>query len=211
MAASSRVGASVGELTEAVIVDTPKTAEGIAAGSGARIVVLSQSDPRASVPAVDADRLNPVGWTNDHRGHAVALGTPDHLPQTKRVRRTVSIDAHTACRHAHHVVDTAAYHGDPIARAGGLAALAAIGTVVHIADNSADLHHRLGSELYGLMADERTIDADENQREAFSVAMRRSALRDHSLRARVRQLLTPTGLSAPAAAGRLDPAGHQAA
>ena len=197
LAASSRVGASVGDFTEAVIVDTPEMAEGIAAGNGTRIVVLSQSDPRASVPAFDAERLNPVRWTADHRGHAVALETPDHLPRTKRTRRTVGVDARSACRRAHHVVDTAAYHDGPITRAGRLAALAAVGAVVHIADNSADLFHRLGSELYALMADEGILTADQHQREAFSVAMRRSALRDHSLRARVRQLLAPTSLCGP--------------
>ena len=197
LAASSRVSTAVGEFTEAVIVDEPETAEGVAAGSGIKIVALSRSDPRASVPAFDAESLNPVGWTPDHHSHAVALGSPDHLPQTKRARRTVSIDARSACRRAHHVVDTAAFHADVLARAGALAALAATGTVVHIADGNAELHHSLGSELYGLMIDDSIISADQHQREAFSVAMRRSALRDHSLRARVRQLLAPSGLCGP--------------
>lgn len=197
LAASGRVGSTVGELTEAVIVDTPEIAEDIAAGTGIGISVLSQTDPRASVAAFDAESINPVGWTPDHRGHAVALGTPDHLPQQKRARRSVSIEARSVCRRAHHVLDTAAFHTDALARAGALAALAAAGAVVHIADKDAELHHRLGSELYGLMADESTLTADEHQREALSVAMRRSALRDHSLRARVRQLLAPTGFCGP--------------
>ena len=197
LAASSRVGPSVGDLTEAVIVDTPELAETIGAGAEVTVVVLSQSDPCASVPAFDAERVNPVGWTTDHRGHAVALGSPEHLPQAKRARRTVSIDARTACRRAHHVVDMAVYHADAVTRAGALAALAAAGAVVHIADKDAELHHRLGSELYALMADESILTADEHQREAFSVAMRRSALRDHSLRARTRQLLAGTGLCGP--------------
>ncbi|MXZ98385.1 MAG: glycosyltransferase [Acidimicrobiaceae bacterium] len=198
LAASSRVGSAVGEFTEAMIVDTPETAGGIAAASGVGIVVLSRSDPRVSVPAFDAERLNPVGWTPDHRSHPVALGSPDHLPRTKRVRRIVSIDARSTCRRAHHVMDTAAYHVDAPTRAGALAALAAVGTVVHMADKDAELHHCLGTELYGLMADETILTAGQHRREAFSVAMRRAALRDHSLRARVRQLLAPTGLCGPA-------------
>ena len=195
--ASSRVGSAVGELTEALTVDTPEMADGIDPGAEITVIVLSESDPRASVPAFDAESVNPVGFPADHCGHAVALGTPDHLPQLKRARRTVSIDARTACRRAHHVVDTAAYHKDALARAGALAGLAATGAVVHIADKDAELHHRLGSELYALMADESILSADQHQREAFSVAMRRSALRDHSLRARTRQLLAATGLCGP--------------
>ena len=197
LAVSSRVGSAIGELTEAVIVDTPETAEAIGIGADVAVVVLSESDPRTSVPAFDAESVNPVGWTIDHRGRAVALGPPEFLAQSKRTRRTASIGARTACRRAHHVMDTAAYHDDAPSRAGILAALASTGAVVHIADHNAELHHCLGSELYGLMADERIVSADPHQREAFSVAMRRSALRDHSLRARVRQLLAPTALCGP--------------
>ena len=197
LAVSSRVGSAIGELTEAVIVDTPETAEAIGVGADVAVVVLSESDPRTSVPAFDAESVNPVGWTIDHRGRAVALGPPEFLAQSKRTRRTASIGARTACRRAHHVMDTAAYHDDAPSRAGILAALASTGAVVHIADHNAELHHCLGSELYGLMADERIVSADPHQREAFSVAMRRSALRDHSLRARVRQLLAPTALCGP--------------
>ena len=197
LAVSSRVGSAIGELTEAVIVDTPETAEAIGIGADVAVVVLSESDPRTSVPAFDAESVNPVGWTIDHRGRAVALGPPEFLAQSKRTRSTASIGARAACRRAHHVMDTAAYHDDAPSRAGILAALASTGAVVHIADHNAELHHCLGSELYGLMADERIIEANEIQREAFSVAMRRSALRDHSLRARVRQLLASTGLCVP--------------
>ena len=197
LAASGRVGSVVGELTEGVIVDAPEMAEGINTDAEIAVIVLSESDPRASVPAFDAESINPVGWAIEHRGHAVALGSPEHLPQPKRARRTVSIAARTACRRAHHVVDTAAYHNDALARAGALAGLAATGAVVHIADKDAELHHCLGSELYSLMADESILSADEHQREAFSVAMRRGALRDHSLRARTRQLLAATGLCGP--------------
>ena len=197
LANSSRVSSEIGDFTEAVIVDTPKMAADLESSAVAAVVVLSDSDPRGSVPAFDAERLNPLGWDIDHRGHAAALGLPDELPQAKRTRRTATVADRSACRLAHHVLDTAAYHPDPVARAATLAALAATGAVTHIADNDAELHHRLGAELYGLMADEDILTADEHQREAFSVAMRRAALRDHSLRARTRQLLAGTGLCGP--------------
>ena len=197
LAASGRVGSTIGESTEAVMVDTPATAEALGLGAGIAVVVLSESDPRASVPAFDAESVNPVGWTSDHRDRAVTLGPPELLAQSRRTRKTATIGARDAGRRAHHVIDTAAYHEDAPSRAGVLAALASTGAVVHVADHSAELHHCLGSELYGLMADERIIEADQIQREAYSVAMRRGALRDHSLRARVRQLLAPTGLCGP--------------
>ena len=197
LAASSRVGSTIGDLTEAVIVDTPETTEAIGVGAHIAVVALSESDPRASVPAFDVQSVNPVGWNIDHRGRAVTLGPPEFLAQSKRTRRMASIGARAEARRAHHVIDTAAYHDDAPSRAGILAALASTGAIVHIVDHNAELHHCLGAELYGLMADERIIEADESQREAFSVAMRRCALRDHSLRARVRQLLASTGLYVP--------------
>ena len=198
LASSSWVSSEIGEFTEAVIVDTSQMAADLGAGAVAAVVVLADLDPRASVPAFDAERLNPLGWDIDHRGHAAALGPPDELPRSIRTRRTATVADRSACRLAHHVVDTAAYHPDAVARAATLAALAATGAVVHIADKDAELHHRLGAELYGLMADEDVLTADQQQREAFSVAMRRAALRDHSLRARTRQLLAGTGLCGPA-------------
>lgn len=197
LAASGRVGNVIGPDTEAAIVDTPHHAHDIGANATRAVVVLSEIDPRASVPAFDAESVNPVGWTLDHRGHTLALGPSEHLPESKRTQRTASPHGRTACRHAHHVVDTAAYHSDATARAGALVALAASGAVVHIADHSGELHHRLGAELYFLMADERIVTADAHEREAFSVAMRRSALRDHSLRARTRQVLAGTDLGGP--------------
>jgi GT2 family glycosyltransferase len=197
LAASSRVGPTIGESTEVVIVDTAETAEALGLDFGAAVVVLSESDPRTSAPAFDAESVNPVGWSSDHRDRAVALGPPELLVQAKRPRRTARIGARDAGRRAHHVLDIAAYHEDAPSRAGVLAALAATGAVVHLADHRAELHRCIGSELYGLMADERIVSADPHQREAFSVAMRRCALRDHSLRARVRQLLAGTGLCGP--------------
>ena len=197
LAASGRVGCEVGPHTEALIVDTLEQARTAASDTPAVVVALSESDPRASVVAFDAESLNPLNWPVDCSEHGVSLGPPELVTSAKRPPHAVSPEQRTVCRHAHHVVDTAAYHDDVVTRAGRLAALAAIGSVVHIADNSADLYHRLGSELYGLMIDDRIVSADQHQREAFSVAMRRCALRDHSLRARVRQLLAGTGLCGP--------------
>ncbi len=197
LAASGRITSEVGPHTEALIVDTPEHARGAGSDTPAVVVALSESDPRASVAAFDAEGLNPLNWPVDHSGHGVALGPPELVTSAKRPPHGVSPEQRTVCQRAHHVVDTAAYHDDTLTRAGTLAVLAAVGAVVHIADNSADLYHRLGSELYGLMIDDRIVSADPHQREAFSVAMRRSALRDHSLRARVRQLLAPAGLCGP--------------
>ncbi len=196
-ATSDRVTGEMGPHTEALIVDTPEHARGAGPGTPEVVVALSESDPRAAVAAFDAESLNPLQWPVDHSGHGVALGPPELVTRAKRPPHAVDAGQRTVCRRAHHVVDTAAYHEDALTRAGTLAALAATGAVVHIADNSADLYNRLGSELYGLMIDDRILSADQHQREAYSVAMRRGALRDHSLRARVRQLLAPTGLCGP--------------
>ena len=196
-AASDRVTSEIGPHTEALIVDTPEHARGVAPDTPALVVALSESDPRASVAAFDAERLNPLNWPVDHSGHGVALGPPERVPREKRPPHAVRPDKRTVCQRAHHVVDASAYHDDSLSRAGTLAALAATGSVVHIIDGDAGLHHALGSELYALMADDCTLTADPHEREAISVAMRRIALRDHSLRARVRQLLAPTGLCGP--------------
>ncbi len=196
LAASGRVTGEIEPQTEVLIVDAPSRE--VEAGSGMPVVVvLSESDPRASVAAFDAESLNPMNWPSDHSGHGLALGPPERVTSSKRPPHAVSPKKRTVCQQAHHVVDASAFHEDTVTRAGMLAALAATGTVVHIADGNAELHHSLGSELYGLMIDDGIVSADEHRREALSVAMRRSALRDHSLRARVRQLLAPTGLCGP--------------
>jgi len=87
---------------------------------------------------------------------------------------------------------------DPAARAGVLAAAAATGSVVHIADDDGELRPRLGEDLHSLMTDgDRIGSADAHGREALSIEMRRAALRDHSLRARARQVMATAGLEAP--------------
>ena len=78
---------------------------------------------------------------------------------------------------------------DPVSRAAALAALAGAGAVVLVGDDDRCLRPMLGSELHDLMADsERIAGADAHELEAVSIDMRRCALRDHSLRARARQV-----------------------
>lgn len=97
-----------------------------------------------------------------------------------------------------HLEDWTDPGADPAARAGELAAAAATGAVVCVRRDDPDLASCLGSELYGLMADaERITNADGHRHEALSIAMRRAALRDHSLRARARQVLSAAGLGGP--------------
>ena len=197
LAASSRVSSEIGPQTEALVVDTPDDSHRAGTGTSVTVVVLSESDPRASVAAFDAESLNPVHWPAKHSRQAYALGPPERVPAPIRPPRAVSPDQRATCRQAHHLVDASAYHRDSLGRAGKLVALAATGAVVHIIDGDVELESRLGSQLYSLMSDASILEADQHQREAFSVAMRRIALRDHSLRARMRQLLAPTDLGGP--------------
>ena len=101
-------------------------------------------------------------------------------------------------RRVHHVEDWTASEADAAVRAGELVAAAATGAVVSVSHRSPRLESCLGEELYGLMSDStRIAHADGRQREALSIAMRRAALRNHSLRARARQVLSAAGLQGP--------------
>lgn len=101
-------------------------------------------------------------------------------------------------RRAHHVEDWTSPRADPTARAGELAAAAAVGAVVCVRRGGPELEACLGSELYSLMTDSgRITGTDSHQREALSIAMRRAALRDHSLSARARQASAAGGTEAP--------------
>ena len=156
----------------------------LAAGVSPRITVVSLCDlePSASVPALDPETTNPVGWKAVHDPG----GAPPDGPGPE------------ALRSAHHVDDwTGSWH-DPADRAGELVAAAATGAVIRLSQNSHELEPYLGTELYGLMADaERIAGADGHTREALSIAMRRAALRDHSLRTRARQILAAAGREGP--------------
>ena len=86
---------------------------------------------------------------------------------------------------------------DPALRAAALAARAATGAVVRIRSDEHEMRPLLGPELHDLMADgERIAGADAHGREAISIDMRRCALRDHSLRARARQVMAAAGRQA---------------
>ena len=86
---------------------------------------------------------------------------------------------------------------DPAVRAAALAARAASGAVVCVDSGEPELRPLLGAELHDLMTDgERIAGADAHGREAISIDMRRCALRDHSLRARARQVIAAAGLEA---------------
>ncbi len=183
---ASRVGKAAGAATQVVVTDAPHRGQETQVDT---VVALSELDPSASVPAFDAERLNPRGWSYNHASSPATL-RDNHV-------RSLQPDRLRRLSRAHHVNDSAATHGDVLSRAGALAALAATGTVVRLAEPEPQLAAYLGTELYSLMTDDLVERASSHQREALSIAMRRSALRDHSLRARARQVLAGTDRSGP--------------
>ena len=163
-----------------VVADTPELIAALPPGTVA--VALSALSPLASVPAFDVNAANPIGWKLAHDPPSDSTSqSPASRPKKNEMRR------------AHHVTDWT--QGDePALRAGELADAAAAGAVVRLTSESAELEACLGSELYGLMSDAARIEsADSHEREALSIAMRRAALRDHSMGARIRQALTAAG------------------
>ncbi len=187
-AASSRVAHAFdgGQIDAAhvdvVLADTPAQAAGI----GAPAVVLCET-PALAAPALDPALDNPIGWVRDVEPRVAALGPPRLLPPGVRAHRAVRAEDRDALRHCHHLEDVAAFHAGAAERAGTLARLAARGVPVHLADRDPALPALLGAELHGLMTEE-IRGAGASAREALSIAMRRAALRSHSLRARARQV-----------------------
>lgn len=184
--AASHVGKAVGPSTQVAVTDTPQQGQEVQV---ATVVALSELDPSASVPAFDAERFNPRGWNYSHGSSPATL-------RAKHVRR-LDPDRLRRLRRAHHVKDTADIHDGVASRAGTLAALAATGAVVRLAEPDAQLASYLGTELYALMTDDLVAGATSHQREALSIAMRRCVLRDHSLRPRARQVLAGTDRNGP--------------
>ena len=181
-AASARVGRRLHDSTDVVLTDTPETLTGLPPATLA--ISLSRLPPSASVPAFDPEQHNPIGW-----GPAI---DPGHT--AGEGERT----GPAGLRRAHHVEDWTTGQSDPAARAGELVAAAATGAVVCIREHDPGLESCLGTELYGLMTALAPIaSAGSHQREMLSIAMRRAALRDHSLRARARQVLACAGLEGP--------------
>ena len=192
-AASSRVAHRIdGRRVDAVLADTAAAAAGLAAPA-----VLLEGAPWLAVPAFDPALDNPIGWVREVEPRAAALGPPRLLPAGAGVRRAVTARDREALRHCHRLEDVAAYHAGACERAATLARLAARGVPVHLADRDPALPELLGEELHRLMTAEiRGAGADA--REARSIAMRRAALRTHSLGARARQVCAAAGAPAPA-------------
>ena len=185
-AASSRIRGRLDGRTAVVVSDNTDFAAGLP--PAVAVVSLCDLPPSASVPALDPESNNPIGWKPDH----------DTLAAVSRPAPAAGFPSLKAMRRAHHIDDWTVSRADAAARAGELAAAAATGAVVCVRRCDPELESCLGSELYGLMTDSaRITTADSHQREALSIAMRRAALRDHSLRARARQILCAAGLEGP--------------
>ena len=177
-----------GQHVDVVFADSPTQAGAGVAAECTPFVVLSDNDP-LSVPALDLRSSNPVGWVRVVENRVAVLGAPHHLPRHIRKWRTVVTrpEERSALRHCHHLVDVAAFHANVSERAGVLVRIAATGLPVRVADHSDALKELLGPELYEMMTTPmRTGGPDD--RESRSIQMRRLALRDHSLRARARQV-----------------------
>ena len=201
-AASSRVAHDLdGRHVDVVLADTPAQAPGIEAPAvvlcEAPAVVLCEA-PALAVPARTLDPAldNPIGWVRDVEPRVAALGPPRLLPPGVRAHRAVTAGDRDALRHCHHLEDVAAFHAGAPERAGTLARLAARGVPVHLADRDPALSALLGAELHGLMTEE-IRGAGASAREALSIAMRRAALRSHSLHARARQVCAAARAEAP--------------
>ena len=189
-AASTRVRRFFdGRHVDLVLADDPGAAEE-AGEASVPSVVLSESPPSFSVPAFDLLTVNPIRWVREPKHGAAALGPPAMLPPGSSARRRVDRSDRRALSQIHHLEDAACFHSGPVERAGALAALAGMGVVVHLADQDPELESLLGAELYGAMADSAVLDASLDRREAISIAMRREALRSHSLPARARQIIS---------------------
>ena len=174
-----------GQHVDLVLADTPESA----AEAGVPFVALSESPPWWSTPAFDLLTVNPIGWVREPKYGAAALGPLELLPPAASARRTVDRSDRRALLQVHHLQDAAGFHSGPVDRAGALAALAGMGVAVHLTDPDPEMESLLGAELYGLMAASDILEADLDRREAVSIAMRRAALRGHSLPARARQVI----------------------
>ena len=158
-------------------------------------VVLSEH-PQLAVPAFEPASFNPVGWEREVEERVGALGFPRLLPSGVSADLTVSLADPDEARRCHHLVDVQAFHRSSVERSGALVRLAASGIPVHLADGGNGLESLLGSQLHRLMTtDVRSMNATE--RELLSIALRRGAFRDHTLRVRARQVSRLAGLDLP--------------
>ena len=180
-----------GHKVDLVVADTEKEAQGVSCPA----VVLSMNIPLA-VPAVDAQRHNPIGWPPRSKDRVAAIGPLDRLPHGTRANHQAKRTDFELIRHCHHLEDIGAFHGNAIDRAGTLVRLAATGVPVHIVDDDPKLNELLGDELYGLFKTD-IRDADPLARELQSIRTRRIVLRDHSLDGRLRQLCRVASVDSP--------------
>ncbi len=194
-AATDRVHYSTtGEHSDLVLADTSDPIPDTGRAHGIPVVVLADRASRIAVPAFDPEQVNPVNWVRHTGSDIGALGREDLLPPATRVDRVVESSDREALSKLHHVEDVGGFHADATLRAATLAALAATGVVVHLADTDANLEAHLGTDLYRQMRNEQIPGADAAQRERASIAMRRTALLGHSLVARARQVAYAAGL-----------------
>ena len=161
------------------------------------IAVLDRLSPQMRVPALDAEAINPIGWSPDCEHEAPSLRALLRAPAAVH-SDLMKGDTRRQLRAVHHLEDQARFHKDSPQRAATLAALAAAGVLVHLTERDDALALCLGEDLHDLLASHRVPSADAHEREQVSIAMRRYALRDHSLRSRARQLLGAAGVDLPA-------------
>ena len=150
-----------------------------------------------AVPAFDPALDNPMGWVRDVEARVLSLGPPKALPKGSKARSAVGFNDRDALLHCQHLEDCAAFHPDASHRAGVIARLAARGVPVRVTDPDAELQQLLGAELGRLICTQTDL-ADIEERETLSIAMRRAALRGHSLAARARQVCRAAGVAEPA-------------
>ncbi len=176
---------SQGGPVDVMLVDTTRDAR----WGTSPTVVLESLPPIYSVPAFDPTVTNPSGWKRQPTEGVGVLGSaPEWLADAGDVQR-VTRKRRSVLRRLHHLEDVAAFHPDVITRASRLAALSALGVVVRLADKDQGLRQYLGPDLYRLMSSGGIRGAGIHRRERMSVAMRRAALRDHSLPGRCRDLM----------------------
>ena len=202
LAASARVGAPTGDRhLDLILVDTAAARQALesdtAGASPPAVAVLAELHPRLAVPAFDAGTVNPADWTPDHDQAAAPLASRWQPPAAGSASLHLDRDLISDLRRLHHLEDSGAGFGDPTQRAATLAALAAAGVLVHVTNSDAVLEECLGAELHALMASDSVTTVRDHGREQLSIAMRRLALREHSLRGRARQLLESQGLETP--------------
>ncbi|MDE0178720.1 MAG: glycosyltransferase [Gammaproteobacteria bacterium] len=155
-------------------------------------VVLSEH-LQLSVPAFDPASFNPIGWERDVNDRIGALGSPRLLPTGVTADLTVPLADLEKARRCHHLIDVQGFHQSTVERAGALVRLAASGIPVHLADRGDELEPLLGAELHRLMKSD-IHGKGATERELLSIALRRAAFRDHTLRTRARQVSRIAGL-----------------